>query len=128
MPNWVQINDQSRAKIINWVMKADKGVCVAFKRASKRSRDQNDLMWPYLRKIAQTIDWDGHKFDEYQWKDIFTGSLWGGLAVPGIHGGVVFVGSRSTSDLSKEQMTELLESIIAFASENGIFLEGQANA
>lgn len=124
MPNWVEINDSSRAKVINWVMRANPGVCVAFKRPNKRSRDQNDLMWPYLRKIAQTIDWDGHKFDEYQWKDIFTGSLWGGLAVPGIQGGVVFVGTRHTSDLGKEEMTELLDCIIAFASERGIFIEG----
>lgn len=123
MPNWVEITKDNLPQILGWVAKAPPGVCVAFKRPRKRTKDQNDMMWPYLRKIANAVDWDGHKLTDYQWKDVFTGSLWGGLSVPGIEGGVVFVGARHTSDLNREEMSELLDCIIAFAAQRGIELE-----
>jgi hypothetical protein len=46
--------------------------------------------------------------------------LWPAKDSPkGLHGGVVVLGT-STSKMSKEQMSELLESIIAWGVENGV--------
>ena len=120
MPNWIQITEDNKPKVMGWIDKANPGVSIAFKKPNRRSLDQNDLMWPYLRAIAKSVKWDGQEFTDYQWKEIFMGSLWGGLSVPGIHGGVIFVGARHSSDLTKSEMAELLDSIIAFASEHGI--------
>jgi hypothetical protein len=123
MPNWIPITDENKSQVKGWVDKARPGVSVAFKKPSRRTLDQNDMMWPYLRKIAKSLTWDNHQFDEYQWKDIFMNSLYGNLSVPGIQGGIVFVGSKHTSDLTKLEMSDLLEMIIAFAADHGIDLD-----
>jgi len=124
MPNWIQITQDNRNQVLGWIQKATPGISVAFRRPNKRTRDQNSLLWPYLRKIAKSVEWDGHKFDEHAWKDIFLNSLWGNLSVPGINGGVIFVGNRhSSSELTKDEMSELLEMIIAFSTERGITID-----
>jgi len=124
MPNWVQITNDNRQTVLGWIQKATPGISVAFKRPNRRTRDQNDLLWPYLRKIAKEVTWSGNKFDEHAWKDIFVNSLWGNMSVPGIHGGIVFVGNRhSTSALTKAEMSELLEMIVAFCAEHEISLD-----
>lgn len=120
MPNWIEITNDNRTQVLGWVLKANPGISVAFKRPNRRSREQNDKMWPLLRAISQNVEWADRKFNEHQWKEIFMGSLWGAMSVPGIQGGVCFVGSKHSSDLTKPEMSELLESIVAFAAEHGI--------
>ena len=122
MPNWIAITEDNKAQVKGWVDKARPGVSVAFKKPNRRSIDQNDMMWPMLRKIAKTVTWDGRELTMEQWKDVFLGSLYGSLSVPGIHGGVVFLGVKHSSDLNKHEMSELLESILAFAAEREIVL------
>jgi hypothetical protein len=124
MPNWIPITDENKSQVKGWVDKARPGVSVAFKKPSRRTLDQNDMMWPMLRKIQQKMKvWHGHEFTLEQWKEFFMGSLWDAFSVPGIHGGVVFIGSRHSSSLSRTEMSELLESILAFAADHGIDLD-----
>ena len=124
MPNWIPITDENKATVKGWVDKARPGVSIAFKKPSRRTLDQNDMMWPIIRKIQQHMkQWDGRDLTLEQWKELFMGSLWDAFSVPGIHGGVVFIGSRHSSSLSRDEMSELLESILAFAAEHEINLD-----
>ena len=120
MPNWVSITEENRPIIHGWIDKAQSGVSVAFKRPNRSTLDQNAMMWPILRAISKKVKWGEQSFSPDQWKEIFMGSLWGAISVPGIHGGVVFIGARHSSNLSKEEMSELLESILAFVAEHGV--------
>jgi len=99
---------------------------VEFK-APKRSLPQNDLMWSRLTEISQQVVWHGQKLSPDDWKDIFTVSLRKARVVPGIDpGSFVLLGLR-TSDMSKEEFTNLLDLIDAFAAEHGVtFKEGGA--
>jgi NinB protein len=120
MPNWIPLNSETRAAVHGWVDKAGNGVSIAFKRPNKRTLDQNAMMWPILRAISKKMKWGDQQFTPDQWKEIFMGSLWGAMSVPGIHGGVVFIGARHSSNLTKAEMSELLECILAFAAEHEI--------
>jgi hypothetical protein len=127
MPNWIPITPENRGTVKGWVDKARPGVSIAFKRPGRRTLDQNSLMWPMLRSIQKHMhEWEGRELSLEQWKELFMGSLWGAFSVPGIHGGIVHIGSRHSSSLSKDEMSELLESIIAFAVERGIDLNDGA--
>lgn len=126
MTNWIPITEENRNEIAGWVAKARPGVSISFKKPNRRTLDQNDKLWPMLRKIQQSMkSWHGHELTIDQWKEFFMGSLWDAFSVPGMHGGVVFIGSRHSSSLSRPEMSELLETIIAFATEHEIDLQDE---
>lgn len=85
----------------------------------RRSAMQNRYLWAALTDVANQKLWCGMKMDAEDWKHLFTAALAGQRFTQGLHGGVVVLGS-STSKMSKEQMSELLESIIAWGVENGV--------
>lgn len=85
----------------------------------KRNVRQNRYLWALLTDISEQKTWLGMKMDAEDWKHLFTAALSGQRFTQGLHGGVVVLGS-STSKMSKEQMSELLESIIAWGVENGV--------
>ncbi len=115
-----------REKAARWAMAAPVGTRIEFKRP-KRTLPQNDLMWSRLTEISQQVVWHGQKLSPDDWKDIFTVSLRKARVVPGIDpGSFVLLGLR-TSDMSKEEFTNLLDLIDAFAAERGVtFKEGGA--
>ncbi|MCW2477730.1 recombination protein NinB [Candidatus Symbiopectobacterium sp. NZEC135] len=90
----------------------------------KRSKAQNDRMWPMLQDVSRQVLWHGHRYDESDWKDIFT-ALWlktkrqEQRSAPGIDGGVVLFGVR-TSKMRKANMTELIEIMFWFGSERNV--------
>jgi hypothetical protein len=92
-------------------------------RKPKRSTPQNRRMWAMLGEIARQVDWYGQKLDSEDWKHVFTSSLKKQRTVPGIDGGFCVLGT-STSDMTVEEMTELMELMAAFgASHNVEFAE-----
>lgn len=109
-----------RLRIANWADKAPVGTRVEFK-ASKRTLPQNDRMWAMLTDIATQLPWHGIKLSPDDWKLIFLDALKREVrAVPSIDGtGFVNLG-RSSSDLSKEEMSDLMELMTAFGSEHGV--------
>lgn len=111
-------SDKEKAKA--WIDKAPWNTRVEFK-ASKRSLPQNDRMWAALSEIAQQLPWHGVKLTPDDWKLIFLDALKREVRmVPNIGGnGFVNLG-RSSSDLSKDEMSDLLELINAFAAEHGV--------
>ena len=84
-----------------------------------RSNEQNKLMWALLQDVASQVDWYGQRLSAEDFKHIFSASLKKQRAVPGLDGGVVVLG-QSTRKMTKEEMSELCELIMAFGAERGV--------
>jgi hypothetical protein len=109
-----------RQKAAMWAHKAPWGTRVEWK-AAKRSLPQNDRMWAMLTDVAQQVTYHGLRLPPDDWKLIFLDALnREARIVPNLDGnGFVNLG-RSSSDLSKAEMTDLLELIFAFGARNGV--------
>lgn len=107
-----------RARATAWIAKADAGVRVEFKKA-RRSNDANALMWVLLTEIATQLDWHGQRYSPEDWKDYACHALRRARWMPSEDGGMVPIGMR-TSDLSKEEMGELIEFLYAFGAQHGV--------
>jgi hypothetical protein len=113
-------NDMDRKRASDWCLKAPAGTRIEYKRA-KRSLDQNSRLWALLSEIAAQKTWHGMRLTPDDFKLIFMDALKRELRiVPNLDGtGFVNLG-RSSSDLSKEEMSDLLELITAWGVEHGI--------
>jgi hypothetical protein len=117
----VVINDETARKTAkHWAAIAPTGTRVEFK-APRRSLPQNDRMWAMLTDVATQLPWHGIKLSPDDWKLIFLDALKRELRmVPNLDGsGFVNLG-RSSSDLSKEEMTDLIDLISAFGAEHNV--------
>lgn len=112
-------NDAIREKAIRWIRGLPAGTRVEFK-GPARSLDANALMWARLADISRQVDWYGAKLTPEDWKDLFTASLRKSRVVPGIEPGTFVVLGLRTSDMSKEEFSNLLALIDAFAAERGV--------
>jgi hypothetical protein len=116
----------SRQTAQSWARKAPHGTRVEFK-ASKRSLPQNDRMWAMLTELARQVPWHGISLAPDDWKLIFLDALKREVrAVPNLDGtGFVNIG-RSSSDLSKSEMGDLMTLIEKFGAERGVvFHDGE---
>lgn len=111
----------ARDNALDAVSRAPVGMVVEIKEKT-RSLDQNALLWPLLHTVSQQVDWYGHKLSPDEWKDVFSAALKKSRIVPGIDGGFVAVGLR-TSQLSKRDFSDLVEIIYAFGAEHGVKFE-----
>lgn len=116
---------RSKQEAIHVIQKAPAGTRVEIK-AAKRTNDQNALMWVLLTKLSLTLPWGGRLRSPDKWKDLFMDGLRAALddeqeTLPAIDdsGRQVPVG-QSTSDLSVEEMTMLIEIILKFGADHGI--------
>lgn len=100
------------------ILEAPEGYVCTIKPAT-RSLEQNALLWPLLQEVSRQVDWYGQKLTDEEWKDVFTASLKKQKAVPGIEGGFVVCGQR-TSTMSKANFSELVELIHAFGAQHGV--------
>jgi hypothetical protein len=117
----VTINREfDRMRAANWINTAPIGTRVEFK-ASKRSIPQNDRMWAMLTDVATQLAHHGQRLTANQWKLLFLDALGReSVAVPALDGkGIVSLG-MSSSDLSKEEMSDLIEFIAEFGTRHGV--------
>lgn len=112
------VHDAARTNAIRCVQEAPEGYCVEVKERT-RSLDQNAKMWAMLGDVARQVEWHGAYLTTHNWKDMFTASLKRQQVVPGIDGGFVVLGSR-TSGMTKSEMVELIEFMYAFGAERGV--------
>lgn len=84
-----------------------------------RTLAQNARLWAMLTDVAKQVDWYGRKLSEEEWKHVFTASLAKQDVVPGIDGGFVVLG-KSTSKMTKPEMSELQDLIKAFGAQQGV--------
>lgn len=118
-------NAQQGHKVITEVWPKMKAALTAGQRLvltikrEQRSNEQNRKMWACLQDIAEQVTWHGIKLDAEDWKHLVTASLKGQRIVPGINGGFVALG-KSTSKMTKEEMSEVIEAAMAFGAEHGV--------
>lgn len=124
---------RSRKEVLTVVSKAPVGTRVEVK-AAKRSTDQNSLMWVLLTKLSLTLPWGGARQTPDTWKLLFLDALRRELAtepalLPALDssGGLVNVGT-SSSDLTKDEMTMLIELVLKFGAEHGVEFGDEALA
>jgi hypothetical protein len=112
--------EADRNLVATWAQKVPVGTRVEMK-APKRSLPQNDRMWAMLTEIAQQVPYHGLKLTADDFKLLFLDALKREVRmVPNLDGnGFVSLG-RSSSDLSKDEMSMLLELIAKFGAEHGV--------
>lgn len=116
----VQISaDADRNLIATWARTVPVGTTVEF-RAPRRSNDQNALMWSLLSQVSKQVVWYGTKLSSEDWKDVLTASLRKARVVPGIDAGTFVPLGMRTSQMTKEELGDLIELIYAFGAERGV--------
>lgn len=88
-------------------------------RGETRSTAQSRLMWSCLNDIASQVNWHGQQLDAEAWKDMATAALKRQRVVPGIDGGFVVLGQR-TSRMTVREMTELIDFLHAFGTQQDV--------
>ena len=108
----------ARQRAIQAVQNAPEGFVVEVKEPN-RSLDQNALMWPLLQELSRQVEWYGQHLTDEEWKDVLSASLKKQKVVPGINGGFVVCGQR-TSKMTKAEFSDLIELIYAFGAQHGV--------
>lgn len=93
-------------------------------RPEKRSDAQNRRLWAMLRDISEQVNWHGNTLTDEEWKDVFTAALKRQRVVPGLDGGFVVCGQR-TSKMTKAEMSELQTLMEAFGAQQGVKFKAQ---
>jgi len=118
--------DRERAARV--LAKAPAGTRVEFK-ASKRSTDQNAMMWALLSDVAMQATHNGRQYTPDQWKVLFMHACGREVQfMPALDGSTFIPWGRSSSDLSKAEMGELLDFIMAWGAEHGVVFSGEKEA
>jgi hypothetical protein len=111
-----------RERVKRWVDQAPVNSRVELK-SPVRSLPQNDRMWAMLTDIARQAEWAGKKRSTKVWKDLFTAAVLtasNGLeVVPGLDGGIMLIGLR-TSEMTVEEMADLITYMEAWGAQNGV--------
>lgn len=108
-----------RERAVNWIHRAPPGTSVTFKR-NKRTLDQNALLWSLLTEVSRQVVWYGQRLSPDDFKDMFTASLRKARVVPGIDPGSFVLLGLHTSDMTKDELSNLIELIYAFGAEHGV--------
>lgn len=116
-----------RDKAIQWICNAPVNTRVEFKRV-KRTLPQNDRMWAMLTEIAEQRLHHGIRLTPDDWKKLFLDQLDREMRlVPNLDGTGFVALNNSSSDLSKQEMTDMMELISAYGAQHGVvFREREA--
>jgi hypothetical protein len=125
-PTIVLHSTWAREKAVRWVTSAPYGTVLTFAKA-KRTLPQNARMWAMLTDIADQVIWHGQKLSPDDWKNMATAAMNGSRVVPGIEGGFVVLGAR-TSVMTKSEMRDLMDFIEAFGAQHGVTFHGMDDA
>src|SRR5689334_4223839 len=117
----VVINHLADRKLIaKWAATVPDGTRVEFKKP-KRTLPQNDRMWAMLTDIAQQKEHAGRRYTPDQWKVIFMHACGREVQfLPSLDNSTFIPWGQSSSDLSKEEMTDLIDFISHWGAENGV--------
>jgi hypothetical protein len=112
------VHAEARRRAVEAVQQAPEGFAVTVEEP-KRNLSQNALMWTLLSDVAEQVEWHGQKLSPENWKDMCSAALKAQRVVPGIDGGFVVLGAR-TSRMTKSEMSEMIEFIYAFGAQHGV--------
>ena len=112
-------SEGNRARAMHWCKVAPANTVIRFQKPG-RTIPQNDRMWVMLTDVARQTEHNGRRYTPDQWKALFMHAC-GHEAhfMPGLNGEPFPAGFRS-SKLNKEQMTELMDFIDAWGTQNGV--------
>jgi hypothetical protein len=117
-----------RARAMAWVEKAPAGTRITFQ-ASRRSLPQNAKLWCLLTEVASQREHCGRKYTPDQWKVLFMHACGREVQfIPALDGSTFIPWGFRSSDLSKDEMSELIEFIIAWGAEHGVKFKDDAEA
>lgn len=113
-------SDEVRSRATDWCKRAPAGTRVEFK-GPKRSLEQNARMWAMLTDIATQKLHSGRRFPAETWKVLFMDALGREVEwVPSLDGQQAIPIGHSSSDLSKEEMSNLIDFMAAWGAENEV--------
>lgn len=103
--------------------------CIVEIKQRTRTLDQNAMLWRLLTIASQNVPWQVNgsevMLSPEDWKAVFTASLHQEQRIArGIRGGFVMLG-KSTSRMSVDQMTQMIEFIYSFLAEQGVIVDVQ---
>jgi hypothetical protein len=113
-------SDTQRATARRWLEQAPPGSRIEFK-GPVRTLPQSAKMWAMLTDVATQKEHCGRRYVADDWKILFMHAL-GREArfIPALDGhGFIPIG-QSSSDLSKEEMSDLIEFMTAWGAEKGV--------
>lgn len=116
----VLADDEQRHRAMHWCKHLPAGTRVDFK-GPLRSLAQNDRMWAMLTDVSTQKLWHGIRLAPDDWKLLFLDALKREIrAIPNLDNtGFVNIGT-SSSDLDKEEMSDLITLILMFGDKNGV--------
>lgn len=121
-------DDADRNLIRRWAGTAPEGTRVDWK-APKRTLPQNDRFWAMLTDVAMQKEHAGRKYTADQWKVLFLHAIGREVQfIPSLDNSTFIPWGQSSSDLSVSEMTELMDFIEVWGSENGVVFSDPAFA
>ena len=110
----------SRSLVMKWIDESPFGTRVEFK-GPRRTLPQNDRMWAMLTDIATQKEHFGRRYTPDQWKAIFMHACGREVQfIPTLVGIELIPYGLSSSDLSKEEMSDLIAFMQAWGDQNGV--------
>ena len=117
-----------RERATKWAQQAPAGTRIEFK-ATKRTLDQNSRMWAMLTDVAAQKEHAGRKYTPDQWKVLFMHACGREVQfIPSLDGSTFIPWGNRSSDLSKAEMSELIEFMFAWGAENSVVFHDPENA
>jgi hypothetical protein len=111
-------SDRERAQRL--IAQVPPGTRIEFKGA-KRSLPQNDRMWAMLTDVASQKEHAGRKYTPDQWKILFMHACGREVQfIPSLDNTTFIPWGQSSSDLSKQEMTDLIEFIFSWGANHGV--------
>lgn len=90
-------------------------------KAQKRTTAQNALLWSLLTAVSLQKDHCGRRYSPDQWKVIFMHACGREVQfIPSLDMSTFIPWGQRSSDLSKDEMTSLIEYMMAWGAENGV--------
>ena len=115
-----------RERAIRWSQQAPAGTRIEFK-AARRTLPQNDRMWAMLTDVAAQKLHAGRRYTPDQWKVLFMHACGREVQfIPSLDNSTFIPWGQSSSDLSKQEMTDLIDFIFAWGAENGVVFHDPA--
>ena len=91
---------------------------------NRRGLGQNAMMWAILSNISDQVEWHGERLSKRDWKWVFTAAIRKQRMVPGIEGGMVFLG-EPTSGMSKKEMADMIDLMLSFGNDHDVVWSDQ---
>jgi hypothetical protein len=115
-PILILANDRVRQRAVHWVMTAEPGTRVEFKKP-RRTLDQNAKFWAMLGDIARQYTWHGVRMAPADWRLVFLDALDREMQiVPNLAGDGFVNLVQSSSDLTVGEMRDLIEILYAWGA------------